>query len=178
VIGAGNSAVDAALECWRAGARVTLVHFAEGFDRVVKPWVLPDITNRVKEGSIIARWRHRVVAITPEVVEVESLDTGRRDLVPTDAVLAMTGYYANTDLLERLGVPVDQASGIPAHDETTMMTPVPGCYLAGVIASGKDANRLFIENARGHGEVIVRDVLRRRESAAAESRKGGRAVGR
>jgi thioredoxin reductase (NADPH) len=178
VIGAGNSAVDAALECWRAGARVTLVHFAEGFDRAVKPWVLPDITNRVKEGSIIARWRHRVVAITPEVVEVESLETGRRDLVPTDAVLAMTGYYANTDLLERLGVPVDQASGIPAHDETTMMTPVPGCYLAGVIASGKDANRLFIENARGHGEVIVRDVLRRRESAAAESRKGGRAVGR
>jgi thioredoxin reductase (NADPH) len=74
----------------------------------------------------------------------------------------MTGYHANTDLLARLGVPVDAATGIPAHDETTMMTPVSGCYLAGVIASGKDANRLFIENARGHGELIVREVMRRR----------------
>ena len=57
VIGAGNSSVDAALECWRAGAIVTLVHFGEGFDRTVKAWVLPDITNRVKEGTIAARWR-------------------------------------------------------------------------------------------------------------------------
>jgi thioredoxin reductase (NADPH) len=76
----------------------------------------------------------------------------------------MTGYHADTTLLERLGVPVDQASGIPKHDEATMMTTLPGCYLAGVIASGKDANRLFIENARGHGELIVRDVLGRRVS--------------
>jgi thioredoxin reductase (NADPH) len=162
VIGAGNSAVDAALECWRAGARVALVHLDEGFDRTVKPWVLPDITNRVKEGSIRAWWRHRAVAITPEAVEVESLADGRRERLPADAVLAMTGYHANTELLERLGVPVDRASGVPAHDESTMMTPVPGCYLAGVIASGKDANRLFIENARQHGELIVGDVVGRK----------------
>jgi thioredoxin reductase (NADPH) len=163
VIGAGNSAVDAALECWRAGARVTIVHLDEGFDRTVKPWVLPDITNRVKEGSIAARWRSRVVAITPEVVEIEPITGGRKERLPADSVLAMTGYHANTDLLEELGVPVDSGTGIAAHDESTMMTPVPGCYLAGVIASGKDANRLFIENARGHGELIVRDVLRRRD---------------
>jgi thioredoxin reductase (NADPH) len=162
VIGAGNSAVDAALECWRAGARVALVHLADGFDPVVKHWVLPDITNRVKEGSIVAWWRHRVAGITPAQVEVESLDTGRRARLPADAVLAMTGYHANVELPERLGVPVDHATGIAAHDEATMMTPIAGCYLAGVIASGKDANRLFIENARGHGERIVRDVLRRR----------------
>ena len=71
----------------------------------------------------------------------------------------MTGYHADTTLLHRLGVPVDPATGIPAHDEQTMATPLPGVYLAGVIASGNDANRLFIENARGHGELIVRDVL-------------------
>lgn len=162
VIGAGNSAVDAALECWRAGARVALVHVDEGFDRVVKPWVLPDITNRVKEGSIRAWWRCRVVGITPSQVQVESRDDGRRFELPADAVLAMTGYHADTTLLERLGVPVDQETGVAAHDEGTMMTPVPGCFLAGVIASGKDANRLFIENARGHGELIVREVVRRR----------------
>ena len=161
VIGAGNSAVDAALECWRAGARVSIVHFTEGFDRTVKPWVMPDITNRVKEGSILACWNSRVAAITPEAVEVVPLAGGPPSRLPADAVLAMTGYHANTELLSRLGVPVDAATGIAAHDERTMMTPVPGCYLAGVIASGKDANRLFIENARGHGGLIVDDIRRR-----------------
>jgi bacillithiol disulfide reductase len=159
VIGAGNSSVDAALECWRAGAAVTLVHFGEGFDRTVKAWVLPDITNRVKEGSIAARWHSRVRAITPTDVEIVHEPTGRVECLPTDAVLAMTGYHADTTMLQRLGVPVDPATGIPAHDETTMATTLPGVYLAGVIASGNDANRLFIENARGHGELIVRDVL-------------------
>jgi thioredoxin reductase (NADPH) len=164
VIGAGNSSVDAALECWRAGATVTLVHFGEGFDRTVKAWVLPDIVNRVKEGSIAVRWRSRVRAITPTQVEVASDETGAVEMIPADAVLAMTGYHADTALLRRLGVPVDPSTGVPAHDESTMATPVPGCYLAGVIASGNDANRLFIENARGHGELIVRHLLKIRAS--------------
>jgi thioredoxin reductase (NADPH) len=162
VIGGGNSAVDAALECWRAGARVTLVHLAEGFDSSVKAWVLPDITNRVKEGSIPPRWCSRVTRIIPEAVEVTSEATGSIEWLPADAVLAMIGYHANTSLLEGLGVPVDSETGVPAHDETSMMTPVPGCYVAGVIAAGKDANRLFIENTRGHGEMIVKDILRGR----------------
>jgi thioredoxin reductase (NADPH) len=161
VIGAGNSAVDAALECWRAGARVTIVHVGEGFDRTVKPWVLPDINNRVKEQSIGVRWRSRVSRITPAEVEMVSQVDGSRSTLPADHVLAMTGYYANTTLLEQLGVPVDPATGIAQHDENSMMTPIPGCYLAGVIASGKDANRLFIENARQHGELIVRDLVAR-----------------
>jgi thioredoxin reductase (NADPH) len=164
VIGAGNSSVDAALECWRAGATVTLVHFGETFDRTVKAWVLPDIVNRVKEGSIAAHWRSRVRAITPTDVEVVSEVTGAVERLPCDAVLAMTGYHADTTMLRRLGVPVDDATGVPAHDEATMGTPVPGLYLAGVIASGNDANRLFIENARGHGELIVRDLLARRRA--------------
>lgn len=171
VIGAGNSSVDAALECWRAGATVTLVHFGEGFDRTVKAWVLPDITNRVKEGSIGVRWHSRVRAITPTDVEVVSDRTGAVERIPTDAVLAMTGYHADTSLLRGLGVPVDDATGVPAHDEATMGTPVEGIYLAGVIASGNDANRLFIENARGHGELIVRDILARRSAQPARPRK-------
>jgi bacillithiol disulfide reductase len=162
VIGAGNSSVDAALESWRAGAVVTLVHFAEGFDRTVKAWVLPDIVNRVKEGSIAVRWRSRVRAITPTDVEVASELTGAAEMLPADAVLAMTGYHADTTLLRRLGVPVDPATGVPAHDEASMATPVPACYLAGVIASGNDANRLFIENARGHGDLIVSHLLQSR----------------
>jgi thioredoxin reductase (NADPH) len=164
VIGAGNSAVDAALECWRAGAHVTLIHFGEALDRTVKPWVLPDITNRIKEGSIAIRWRSKVRAITPTHVEIETEGRADVEALPSEAVLAMTGYHADTALLRRLGVPVDDRTGVPAHDERTMATPVPGCYLAGVIASGNDANRLFIENARGHGELIVRDILERRRA--------------
>lgn len=165
VIGAGNSAVDAALECWRAGAHVTLVHFGETLDRTVKPWVLPDITNRIKEGSIAVRWRSKVRGITPTHVEIETEGRPGVEAVPAEAVLAMTGYHADTTLLRRLGVPVDERTGVPEHDERTMATPVPGCYLAGVMASGNDANRLFIENARGHGELIVRDILERRRAA-------------
>jgi thioredoxin reductase (NADPH) len=170
VIGAGNSSVDAALECWRAGATVTLVHFGESFDRTVKAWVLPDIVNRVKEGSIGVRWRSRVRAITPIDVEVVSDETGAVDRLPADAVLAMTGYHADTSLIRRLGVPVDPATGIAAHDNDSMATPVEGCYLAGVIASGNDANRLFIENSRGHGDLILRDLLARRRAAAMSAR--------
>jgi thioredoxin reductase (NADPH) len=162
VIGAGNSSVDAALECWRAGATVTLVHFGEGFDRTVKAWVLPDIVNRVKERSIGVRWRCRVRSITPTHVELVSDIDGATEMLPTDAVLAMTGYHADTTMLQRLGVAVDPVSGVPSHDESTMATTLPGCYLAGVIASGNDANRLFIENARGHGELIVRHYLQTR----------------
>jgi thioredoxin reductase (NADPH) len=125
----------------------------------VKAWVLPDIVNRVREGGIAVRWRSRVRAITPTHVEVVSDVTGAGEMIPADAVLAMTGYHADTSLLQRLGVPVDPVSGVPAHDEATMATPVPGCFLAGVIASGNDANRLFIENARGHGELIVQHLL-------------------
>jgi bacillithiol disulfide reductase len=165
VIGAGNSSVDAALESWRAGATVTLVHFGDSFDRTVKAWVLPDIVNRVKEGSIAVYWRSRVRVITPTHIEVVSEGTGQAEMIPADAVLAMTGYHADTSLLRGLGVPVDPVTGVPAHDESTMSTPLAGCYLAGVIASGNDANRLFIENARGHGELIVGHLLKSRAGA-------------
>ncbi|MGH7657958.1 MAG: YpdA family putative bacillithiol disulfide reductase [Gemmatimonadales bacterium] len=159
VVGAGNSAVDAALECWRAGAQVTIVHFGHEFDRTVKSWVLPDITNRVREESIVARWGARLTGITPGEVEIE-LEDGARERFPCDAVLAMTGYHADTRMLLALGVPVDSA-GVPAHDPDSLATPMRGIYLAGVIAAGNEANRLFIENTRHHGEAIVRDFMKR-----------------
>jgi thioredoxin reductase (NADPH) len=132
---------------------------------------LPDITNRIKEGSIAVRWRSRVRAITPTHVEIETDGRPGIEEIPAEAVLAMTGYHADTAILCRLGVPVDERTGIPAHQESTMSTPVPGCYLAGVIASGNDANRLFIENARGHGDLIVRDILERRKASYGPSER-------
>jgi thioredoxin reductase (NADPH) len=161
VVGGGNSAADAALTCWREGARVTLVHLFDALDKGVKPWVRPDIDNRIEEGSIPALWRHRVTEIRPREVVVESLDTGARRTLPNDWVLAMIGYVPDPSFLTSLGVAVDPVTGIPAHDATTMETGVPGVFIAGVIAAGFDANKIFIENGKLHGPRIVEAVRAR-----------------
>ena len=160
IVGGGNSAVDAALESWRAGADVTMVLRGDSLHSTVKAWVLPDITNRLSEGSIKVRYRSRVRAITPTHVTIAN-DRGVAEELPADRVLLMTGYRPDMGLLRSLGVPIDAESGVPAHDEATMATPVPGVYVAGVIAGGYDDNRLFIENTRHHGDLIVTDLRKR-----------------
>lgn len=155
VVGGGNSAADAALTCWREGARVTLVHLFEALDRGVKPWVKPDIENRIEEGSIPALWRHRITEIRPAEVEVECLDTGARTVLRNDWVLAMIGYLPDDRFLRALGVAIDEATGIPSHDPATMRTDVEGVYIAGVLAAGYDANKIFIENGKLHAPLIV-----------------------
>ena len=167
VVGGGNSAVEATMELYRAGARVTMVHFGPTFDRNIKPWVLPDVTARVAEGSIAAQWDARVSAIEPHAVVVTGPFGERR--IPAERVYTMIGYMPETGLLEQLGVPLDPQTGIPAHDPSTMETSVPGVFIAGVLASGFDANKTFIENGRGHGELIVARLamtLRREMSEA------------
>lgn len=154
VVGGGNSAVEAALELSRVNARVTMVHFLSDFDRGVKPWVLPDITNRVKEGRVAVRWCSRVVEITRSHVVVRRDPDGDRDTVPADFVVALTGYRADLRLLRSLGVQVDDTTGVPRHDPATMETNVRGVYIAGVLSSGFDANKIFIENGREHGGRI------------------------
>ena len=158
VIGAGNSAVDVALDLYRWGARPTLVHFADQLDAGVKPWILPDITNRLKSGDIAVRWRSRVVEITPSSVIIESEETGQRSEQRADFVFAMTGFCPDPRLLRSLGAEIDAATGIPAHDPATMQTNVPRVFIAGVIAAGLNANKIFIENGREHGPKIVGTV--------------------
>lgn len=155
VAGGGNSAVDAALELYRWGARVTIVHFEAGLDRGVKPWVLPDITNRIAKGEIAARWQTRIAEILPDRVVLRSAVTGELETLRNDWVIAMTGYTPDPALARGLGVEFDEATGIPHHDATTMETNVPGVFIAGVIAAGNDANKVFIENGRDHGARIV-----------------------
>jgi thioredoxin reductase (NADPH) len=161
VVGGGNSAADAALTCWREGARVTIVHLFDELDRGVKPWVKPDIENRIAEGSIPALWRHRLVEIRADEVEVESLDSRERSTLRNDWVLAMIGYVPDAGFLHRLGVTIDPVTGIPAFDPDTMCTEVEGLYIAGVLAAGYDANKIFIENGKLHGPLIAADVARR-----------------
>ncbi len=157
VVGGRNSAAEAALELQRTSARVTIVHFAETFDGV-KPWILPDITNRIADGSIDARWLSRVTAIEPESVVLETPEGEQR--LRADRVYLMTGHTPDSSLLRQLGAEVDDATGIPVHDAETMETTVPGLFIAGVIAAGYDANKVFIENGREHGDRIVGRLLR------------------
>lgn len=158
VVGGGSSAVETALELYRAEARVTVIHFEDAFDAGVKPWILPDITNRIAADQIGVRWRSRVAAIRPREIEILHEETGQRSSFPNDWVFAMTGWRPDHRLLRALGVSIDPDTGVPAHDTASMETDVPGVYVAGVISAGFDANRVFIENGRHHGELIVRGL--------------------
>jgi bacillithiol disulfide reductase len=160
VIGGGNSAAEAALDLWRSGARVTLVHFGPTFDKKIKPWVLPDFVNREKEGSIAARWESRVSRIERGSVIITSPRGEER--LAADLVYVMTGFAPNMDLLREIGVPIDPATGIPSHDPDTLETSVPNVFIAGVVVAGFDANKVFIENGRYHGDKIIARLLGRR----------------
>jgi thioredoxin reductase (NADPH) len=162
VVGGGNSAAEAALDLWRSGARVTLVHFGPTFDKRIKPWVLPDFQNRVKEGSIAARWNSRLISIDRDSVCIHTTDEDERtERLPASLVYIMTGFAPNADLLREAGVPIDPHTGIPSHDPNTLETAVPGLFIAGVVVAGYDANKVFIENGRYHGDRIVASLLGR-----------------
>jgi thioredoxin reductase (NADPH) len=160
IVGGGNSAVDAALELARWDARVTLVHFGPDLDPNIKPWVRPDIEARIRAGAIAVRWRSRVEEIRAGSIVIRNDDTGALEELRNDFVLAMTGYTPDPHLLRALGVGIAADTGIPHHDPLTMETDVPGVFIAGVIAAGNDANKVFIENGRDHGEKIVGRLTR------------------
>ena len=164
VVGGGNSAAEAALDLWRSGAQVTLVHFGPTFDKRIKPWVLPDFENRVKEGKIAARWNSRVIRIEPDAVTI--MTDERAERLEATRVYVMTGFAPDLGLLKQMGVPIDQQTGIPEHDPDTLETSVPGVFVAGVVVAGFDANKVFIENGRYHGDKIVARLLG--QSAPAE----------
>jgi thioredoxin reductase (NADPH) len=130
------------------------------YDRV-KYWIKPDIENRIKEGSISAHFNTTVSAIRPNEVDLETPEGPLT--IPNDFVLAMTGYQPNYDLFEALGLPVsDDAACKPVFNEDTLETTLPNVYMAGVACAGLETSKLFIENTRDHGEVIVRNILGKR----------------
>jgi len=158
VVGGSNSAVEAALACWRAGARVTIAHRGTEFGRGVKPWILPDVENRIAADEIDVLWEHEVERIEPRRVLLRSRADGESAWLPNDFVLAMTGFHPDREFLASLGVPIDPRTGVPEHDAETMETSVPGLFIAGVIAAGRDGNKIFIENGRKHGAKIARHL--------------------
>ena len=159
VVGGRNSAAETALELYRSGAEVTLVHRGTGMSESIKYWVLPDIRNRIAEGAIAARFETRVREITPESVLVER--NGARESLPADAVFLLTGYHPDQDFLQRCGVELEPRTCLPSHDRETLETNVPNVFLAGGIISGHDTAPIFIENGRLHGEKVIALVASR-----------------
>src|SRR5579863_2754840 len=154
VIGGKNSAAIASLELWRHGARVTLIHREGEIHRHVKYWIKPDIENRIKNGEIRALFSSRVVEITPDTVVVEA--PAGQAILRNDFVFAMTGYRPDFGFLENMGVQFEGPDCRPVCNPETLVSNVPGIYLAGVIVAGSRTNEIFIENGRFHGKQIAR----------------------
>ena len=160
VIGASNSSVDAALECYRKGAEVTLIIRGSEVGQRVKYWVRPDIINRIKEGSINVYFNATVKEISEETITINTENGVEK--MQNDFVLALTGYKPNFTFLEKIGVEFSKDERkIPSYNQDTMETNIEGVYLAGVICGGMDTHKWFIENSRIHAKRIVGDVLRK-----------------
>lgn len=162
VVGARNSAVDAALETWRKGAQeVTMVVREPEISQRVKYWARPDIVNRIEEGSIKAYFKAELTAIEPDKVVVKQ--QGKSFELENDFVLALTGYRPNFDMLRKLGVELDaENSMIPTYNPDTMETNVDGLYLAGVVCGGLETQKWFIENSRAHAPLIMEAIGQRK----------------
>ena len=153
VIGGKNSAIEAALELFRAGAHVTLVYRGETFPPTVKYWLRPDIENRIKDGEVAARLGARVMRIDDRAVLICRAD-GREEALPADRVFALIGFHPDFDLFRRIGIQLDKESLRPALHSATLETNVPGVHMAGSIAAGRAISEVFIENGRFDGEKI------------------------
>jgi thioredoxin reductase (NADPH) len=153
VVGGKNSAAEAALDLYRSGARVTLVHRRAELGSTIKYWVRPDIENRIKAGQIRALFETKVERIEPGRVWVSSR-SGEFSL-PAAQVFALTGYHPDFEFLRSLGVSLDPSTNKPKIDPHTHESNVPGIFLAGVVIGGNHTSEIFIENGRFHGKQIV-----------------------
>ncbi len=156
VVGGKNSAAIYALECYRAGARVTIIHRDDSMHKNVKYWIRPDINNRIKNNEIQAYFNSSVVEVRPTEIIINTPE-GEKTL-PNDFVLAMTGYQPDTALLARIGVEFDPETRRPRSNETSLESDRPGLYLAGVVVAGMHTGEVFIENGRFHGGQIATDI--------------------
>ena len=159
VIGGKNSAAEAALDLYRAGARVTLVHRRAELGSTLKYWVRPDIENRIKAGQVHALLETRVTRIETAQVWVQGNNGARA--IPARQVFALTGYHPDFDLLRELGIALDPQSNKPAMNPETHESNVRGIYLAGVVIGGNTTGEIFIENGRFHGKQIIADLTGR-----------------
>jgi thioredoxin reductase (NADPH) len=157
VIGGKNSSVDAAIELVKAGARVTVLYRGNEYSDSIKPWILPEFVSLAKNGIIQMEFEANVVRITEETVVYRK--NGEEKTLKNDFVFAMTGYHPDHQFLKNIGIEIETESGRPIYNEETMETNIKGAFIAGVIAAGNNANEIFIENGRFHGELIANEIL-------------------
>lgn len=161
VVGASNSAIDAALECYRKGAEVSLIIRGSEVGQRVKYWVRPDIINRIEEGSIKVFYNATLKEIKPQEIIINTPDG--LTTIKNDFVLALIGYKPNFKFLEQLGITLsDDDKKLPTYDPNTMETNIANLYLAGVICGGMETHKWFIENSRIHAKMIVASILEKR----------------
>lgn len=159
IVGGKNSAAEAALELYRNGARVTLLHRRETLGDSIKYWVRPDIENRIRDGAIAARFNTEVVEIRPtEVVVRRTGQESGQETIAADAVLLLTGYHADADFLRRAGIAINLETDEPRYHPETFESNVPNLFVAGGQLAGKRTGTVFIENGRFHGEQIAKVI--------------------
>lgn len=162
IVGASNSAVDAALEIWRKGGEVTMVVRGSAIGERVKYWVKPDIENRISEGSIKAYFNSEIKEIREKEVLINTPEGVKR--IDNDFVVALTGYQPDLSFLKALGITFSEdGNSRPSYNTETMETNISGIYLAGVICGGMETHKWFIENSRTHADLIVNDLLSKRQ---------------
>lgn len=161
VIGGKNSSVDAALELVNADAHVTVIYRGETYSPSVKPWILPEFEALVRNGTIRMEFESHVTKITEEEITFVN-KSGKEETIYNDHVFAMIGYHPDHSFLTKMGVGIDSETGRPTFGKETMETNVNGIFIAGVIAAGNNANEIFIENGRFHGDMIAECIKGRR----------------
>lgn len=157
IVGGKNSSVDAALELEKCGAEVTVLYRGESYSPSIKPWVLPEFEALVRSETIDMKFQANIIEIKDKSVIYEQL--GNMYEIDNDFVYAMTGYHPDHTLIKRMGVGVDDLTGRPTFNPDTMETNIEGIYIAGVIAAGNNANEIFIENGRFHGDLIAKHII-------------------
>jgi len=159
IIGGKNSAVDAALELYKAGANITVLYRGSEYSKSIKPWILPDFDSLIQKGKIQMAFKANVLEITENEVIYDK--EGKTKRIKNDFVFAMTGYQPDIAFLKKIGIEIDQKTGRPARDEKTFETNIANLYVAGVIISGYNGNETFIENGRSHGKEIAKSIMKK-----------------
>jgi bacillithiol disulfide reductase len=160
IIGGANSAAIAALDLYRHGAHVTMIHRGENLRPSIKYWILPDIENRINNGEVKALFQTTVTEIRPKSIITRNLATDEESELPNDFVFALTGYHTDNDFLRAMGIEIDPETMKPVFDPETLESNVPGIYLAGVVTAGKETGKIFIENGRFHGGQIIEHLIK------------------
>ncbi len=161
VVGGANSAIETALDLYRNGAEVTVVHLFDALDKRAKYWIVPDLENRIKKEEVKAFFNSKVVSIQEKSIDIKNLKSGKAINIEADFVFLMTGYRPDSEFLTKAGIQLNGEYLIPQLNEETYESNIPGIYLAGSIVGGEETAKVFIENGRLHAKPIVVDILKK-----------------